>query len=87
MKTKTGARGDVKDGVKEFVENLLVCKKGQLPSGTKEVQNALIEKVGVDRKQAPQLLVDAGLKTRTVTANYKSIWAYVNSNGKGLKLA
>ena len=85
---KTGAagEGDVTSAVKDFVERLVVCKRGQQPSGTKDVQNELIRQLEVDKKRAPQLLVNAGLKTRTVCVKRVNTWAYVNSNGKALVL-
>ena len=84
---KTASRqGNVREKVQEFVGKLVVCARGVAPNGTREVQKALVDFAGVEKKDAPQLLVDAGLKTRTVCVKRVNVWAYVNADGKALRL-
>ena len=83
---KADAREHTKERIKDFVDKLIPCSRGMVPSNAKDVAKALADATGMKKQLAAQSLVDAGLKTKTITANYTAIWAYANAAGRGLKL-
>ena len=58
------AREHTKEKIKDFVDKLIPCSRGMVPSNAKDVAKALADATGMKKQLAAQTLVDAGLKTK-----------------------
>jgi hypothetical protein len=75
---------DTTEGAIKFIDTLVECGR-DIPASTKEVDLAFASFIGIDRKDAKQLLLSAGLTNQTVSRKKQNVWSYMKA-GVPMKL-
>ena len=72
---------DATEGAIKFIDTLVACGKGVVPSSAKEIDYALVAFLGIEKKEAKQLLMSAGLKPGAVCRMKgrvrTNVWTYM----------